>query len=164
MSDCVKCGRRVSSGPGVYMKREGLAHRICPSRKHEPMKMGVRRPARRKQGCRGFGRNEIETARHGFKDSRSYVSLDDPPHLILYGLDKEPIREEIYKRDNGDCVLCGRPLTFQEMEWHHVRNDHNNYRRCDCAAGGITTCRECHEREEAWGVRLKSIPMEQEAT
>jgi hypothetical protein len=165
VTECVKCHRPITPGPGVYAKRSGLAHRICPSRKYQPIKMGVRRPARRKQGCRGFKRNEIATQLRNFEDSRSYVSLDDPPHLILFGKDKAAQRQLIFAERDDICEIqgpnCLGRVSQESGHWHHVANAHNQFRRCDCKEGAVISCEPCHRDEHAQ-VELHSIPMEAE--
>lgn len=163
MSDCSKCGRRVTSGPGSRMTKRGLAHNICKARKHVTMKMGAGRPARRRQGCRGFKRDEIATQKRNFEDSRSYVSLDDPPHLILFGRDKEAQRQIIFASRDGICQIEGQHclgrIDFYSGEWHHVANAHNDFRRCDCKEGALVACKNCHFEQHVQ-TELRSIPME----
>lgn len=151
LRNCGKCGRNVQAGPGTRVTKKGLVHNICPSRKHVTMKMGARRPARRKQGCRGFKRDEFATQRAGFLDSRSHQSLDG--HLLLFGRDKEIQFENIFLLRNPD------KLTREEGEWHHLRCAHNDYRRCDCIDGG-EFIRIAEHKKEHVRVQLKSVPME----
>jgi hypothetical protein len=143
------------------MTKNGLAHNICPSRKHIAMKMGERRPARRRQGCRGFKRNEAATVKRNFEDPRSYVSLDEPPHLILFGKDKEAQRQIIFATRDGICQIQGEHclgrIDFYSGEWHHVSNAHNQFRRCDCKEGALVICKNCH-LEQHVQVKLGRIP------
>jgi hypothetical protein len=76
---------------------------------------------------RGFKRDRART--DGFQDQRSFISLDG--HLILYGKDKLCQRVNVYAFSNPEHI------SWEEGEWHHLRNKHNNFRRCDCAAGGL---------------------------
>ena len=160
MTPCGKCGHPVQSGPGVRMTKKGLVHNICKARKHAAMKMGQRRPARRRQGCRGWKRDSTATVLAAFIDPRSYISLSEPPHLILYGADKQQIRTLIYERDCGHCRTCRKELTFNEMEWSHMLGVHNSFKKCDCPEGGISSCHECHVKHENWNPQLRTIPLE----
>jgi hypothetical protein len=119
---------------------------------------------------RGFKRDTPATKAAHFADKRSFVSLpkvitgdcDEPkPHLILYGVDKAPIRAEIFRRNreaNGGvnrCWKCNRPVaeyprdvtdeiydSTPRGEWDHRRNKAGQ--RCDCVSNGRVACHKCH--------------------
>ena len=158
MRACQKCGRNVQAGPGARVTKKGLVHNICPAKRRVAMKMGQRRPAKRAQGCRGWKRDNLATMLAAFVDPRSYISLSEPPHLILYGPDKQQIRTLIYERDCGHCRTCGAELRDATMEWSHMLNAHNSFKRCDCPEGGISSCHNCHMKHENWEPKLRSVP------
>lgn len=91
---------------------------------------------------RGFKISPIETAeRHKwliYRDPRSFCSLDG--HDLLYGEDKDMRRREIFKASDGR-------VSWQEGEWHHLRNAHNRNRRCDCVEGAAWIRPEEHRKE-----------------
>jgi hypothetical protein len=152
----------VSGRFGTYVhKTKGVCHQVCPSRKHVAMKMGERRPARRRQGQRGFKRWDEETARRNFEDPRSYVSLDDPPHLILFGKDKAAQRQLIFAERDGVCEIqgpnCLGRVSQESGHWHHVASTHNQFRRCDCKEGAVISCEPCHRGQHVQ-VHLRRIP------
>jgi hypothetical protein len=103
---------------------------------------------------RGFKRNHEATAQAGFHSKASFISLDG--HLVLYGADKKPIRLLIYQRDRGICRECGHTAGWFRGEWHHVANEHNNFRRCDCPEGGEWVCGPCHRKKHVL-VQLKPL-------
>jgi hypothetical protein len=78
---------------------------------------------------RGFKKDGPATYAENFWDKRSFLSLDD--HALLYGKDKSQQRHQIFLHANPDGI------SEAEGEWHHVRNEHNNFRRCDCVEGGL---------------------------
>lgn len=145
------------------MTKRGLAHRICPAKRHAAMKMGQRRPARRRQGCRGWKRDHIATQQAGFLDSRSYISLDN--HRLLYGEDKSLLRIQVWAAAQGKCGVCGTeaPLNSQEENrgnLRHLENKHNDFRRCDCPEGCMWAHQKtCHMDLDHPGPRLQSIPL-----
>ncbi len=78
-------------------------------------------------------------------------------HIIAYGVDKGPIRAEIFRRNrevNGSenrCWKCGTSVfeiapdefCFAYVgEWDHIRNKAGE--RCDCPENGRVACRGCH--------------------
>src|ERR1700674_1539408 len=100
-------------------------------------------------------------------DKRSFISqpkiikgecAEPRPHLILYGVDKAPIRAEIFKRNREKhkltilsiCETCGELVQefddgaspYPLGEWAHVRNKPGE--RCDCPENGRVACRACH--------------------
>jgi hypothetical protein len=82
---------------------------------------------------RGFKRCNEETKKRkesgAYRDRRSFRSLDG--HDLLYGVDKALRRESIFMLSPDR-----HEIPWDEGEWDHVRNEHNNFRRCDCVAGG----------------------------
>ena len=79
------------------------------------------------------------------------------PHLILHGVDKAPIRAEIFQHNrqinNGinRCWMCGKRVheivhdNLAELfagEWDHIRNISGE--RCDCPENGRVACHNCH--------------------
>lgn len=94
---------------------------------------------------RGFKRSEEYTANaraYGLLiDKRSFMSLEG--HMLLFGKDKAAQRERIWIHRNPDRI----PL--DEGEWHHLRNEHNNFRRCDCLEGGIFISKTEHRKQHA---------------
>ena len=152
MSDarnCAKCGRNVQAGPGARVSKKGLVHNICPAKRHVAMKMGQRRPARRRQGCRAFKRDESATVAACFQDPRSYISLDN--HMLLFGFDKIAQYEVIFNECNPEN------LTREEGDWHHLTNSHNDHRRCDCKEGGIFIRTSTHKKQHVQ-VKFQSVP------
>jgi hypothetical protein len=119
-----------------------------------------------------YGRTQIARVAKIIRDKRSFVSLPKHthgdaavPHLILEGVDKGPIRAEIFRRDreaqkgswNGlnRCWKCGRQV-FENSEdaptlrsvgqWHHDLNKAGQ--RCDCPENSLVSCSGgCHEEE-----------------
>jgi hypothetical protein len=123
---------------------------------------------------RGFQRNDRATREAlatGFlQDKGSFISqpkiikgeCDEPrPHLLLEGVDKGPIRAEIFRRNRKandgfcKCWKCGTQV-FEEIdplgsvrdlkwrgEWDHIRNKAGE--RCDCPENGRVACRKCHK-------------------
>ena len=158
MRNCGKCGRNVQEGPGSYVHRKrGLCHQVCPSRKHVTMKMGQRRPARRRQGCRGFKRDHVATEAARFADDRSYISLekDGIAHELLFGIDKELRFETIAKQTKRICAKCKK--FAPDGEWHHVKNGPGE--RCDCLHNAEWRHTECHSVIEHPQPQLRSIPL-----
>jgi hypothetical protein len=126
---------------------------------------------------RGFKRNERATREAlatGFlQDKRSFISqpkaikgecAEPRPHLLLEGVDKGPIRAEIFRRNReankgtNRCVKCGQAVAEdlhtcitgprRKGDWHHVRNKPGT--RCDCPENGEVICGDpagCHSRE-----------------
>lgn len=133
---------------------------------------------------RGFKKDLPATEAAHFSDPRSFISLpkridgegprdyaelfyDLRPHLILYGVDKAPIRAEIFRRnreENGGenrCWKCGQ-IVFEDApegayyrgQWHHLRNKPGM--RCDCVFNGVVSCSgTCHQTEHVQ-VQLRS--------
>lgn len=119
---------------------------------------------------RGFKKDIQDTAAAKFRDRggrhrkcRSFISLPKvtphtngvpQPHLILYGVDKGPIRAQIFERSrkaNGvaRCWNCGVMVAEtpeeeipQKGEWDHAENA--PALRCDCPENGRVACAGCH--------------------
>ena len=90
---------------------------------------------------RGFKRARVATEEAGFKDNGSYVSLDG--HLLLYRKDKAAQRHQIFLHCNPDNI------PEDQGEWHHLRNEHNQNRRCDCLSGGVFISKAEHRKQHA---------------
>lgn len=118
---------------------------------------------------RGFHKDLPATEAAHFSDARSFISLpkiikgectEPKPHLVLFGVDKGPVRAEIFRLNrlkNGGvnrCWKCNRPVAeyprdLDELfdntprgDWDHVRNASGE--RCDCESNGRVACRQCH--------------------
>jgi hypothetical protein len=52
-----------------------------------------------------------------YQDSASYVCLDG--REVLSGADVTARRRQVYDRDGGYCVTCGKFLTFEQFEMDH---------------------------------------------
>lgn len=53
-------------------------------------------------------------------------------------------RRERWEIDDGQCVMCGRPVEGMEAECHHI-----TYKRLgheDVLADICTLCRDCHKK------------------
>src|SRR5271156_243014 len=98
---------------------------------------------------RGFKRDLYETALIGFFDKRSFFSVDC--HFLLYGKDKVAQRHSIFLMCNPDNI------PEDEGEWHHLRNEHNQNRRCDCLSGGVFISKSEHRKQHV-KVHLGKIP------
>lgn len=91
-------------------------------------------------------------------DKRSFISLPKVirgegngrprPHLILYGADKTPVRQQIFdanRKTHGGinrCWSCNRAGSWSTLEWDHIRN--KSGQRCDCVQNGRLACPNCH--------------------
>jgi hypothetical protein len=113
---------------------------------------------------RGFKRDMNETlnlrASGYFKDRDSFRSRDG--HDLLGPKDKEARWAEIFDHYGGICGICGEyasPQAFNKGEWRHMKNEHNNFRRCDCVAGAGWAHHACHFRVDHPGPQLRSIPL-----
>jgi hypothetical protein len=136
-----------------------ICHRICPRRKHKPMKMGKRRPAKRPQGQRGFKRSSVYTKARNFLDRRSYVGLDREgnPHDILYGEDLSVRRAEVFDRDVGICRKTGVYVGWEAGEMDHIENEAG--KRCDCMVNLQWITKPAHIAEHPEKqLRLRSVP------
>lgn len=117
---------------------------------------------------RGFKKDFVATSlahiNKQLSDPRSFISLpkhthgdEAVPHLILYGLDKGPIRAEIFRRDRENhhlagmdinrCRNCGKRVfesgwIGRNGEWDHILSKAGQ--RCDCPENGRVVCRACH--------------------
>ena len=104
------------------------------------------------------------------QDKRSFISQpkiikgeceEARPHLLLAGVDKAPVRAEIFRRNrekNGGvnrCVKCNILLLEHSPvidryglgEWHHIRKKPGQ--RCDCPENGEVVCggrSGCHRK------------------
>lgn len=111
--------------------------------------MTFRKP-RKTIGRRGFKVDPVATAARGFKDRRSFVSVDG--HELLVGAeDTTARRKEIFERSHGRCELHVAPGCKGFVNWHsrgmegwaHLDVEpHRNH--CDCAANGAAACDKCH--------------------
>jgi hypothetical protein len=111
----------------------------------------------------------------GMDDPRTFVSLPKVtshtngkavPHILAFGIDKEKLRAEIFRRNRqahggvNRCVECHNEVyedtTEEEFkgwsvpwnkigEWHHIRNKPGE--RCDCVENGEVRCKRCHSKE-----------------
>jgi 5-methylcytosine-specific restriction endonuclease McrA len=79
-----------------------------------------------------------------FQDYRSFVSRDG--HEYLYGEDKRRRRREVFKRDGGRCVRCGKLVG---SSWGEMDHDQGGLvGRCDCMHNLQVMCDECHRGKE----------------
>ncbi len=60
------------------------------------------------------------------------------------------LNEQIHKRDNNACILCGRYVLPGE-KFHHEPSGPKKQDRIEC---GVTLCRECHD-ERHFGSKLR---------
>lgn len=90
---------------------------------------------------RGFKKDIAITKKIKFKDKRSFYSLDR--HFLLFGEDKSRQRHWIFVRCNPENI------PEDEGEWDHLRNEHNNFRRCDCLEGGRFIRPKAHRLKHA---------------
>ena len=97
---------------------------------------------------RGFKKSIPDTKAAHFKDRRSFRSIDG--HDLLFGEDKRVRRCRIHSERNPDGI------SWVSGEWHHLRNEHNRLRRCDCPEGGLWV-RKNHALREHVQVRLGRI-------
>lgn len=117
---------------------------------------------------RGFKRDRAETdyrrSRKIYVDPRSFVgrSADGSLHDMLYGADKGIQRALILVRDEYTCQVCGRHLTDENAEWHHIKNKPTE--RCDCLHNGETRCAmwlsDCHRKEHPQPQWTPKVPRE----
>lgn len=117
---------------------------------------------------RGFKRDNETTRLYGFKDRRSFVSLPkvmphtngvELSHIIAYGVDVIPIREECLKRSaikNGEprCKKCGVRVSDFVSETHPLRAEmhhifHKPGERCWCQANLEILCHRTHAEQHA---------------
>lgn len=87
---------------------------------------------------------ELTRLRHEIGDYEhpdSFVNWDGKEYL--YGPDKTRRRYEIWERDKRRCAHCGKYVTFEQMEMHHLAKNHGAM-RWDNADNLRTLCSECH--------------------
>lgn len=113
---------------------------------------------------RGFKKDRQASAHVAFLDKRSFMSQEKQIgdhggiHFILYGKDKAPMREIIFRENreaNGGfnvCVECRRRVVEGAQEgsglrgeWHHLRS--KPAERCDCSQNGAVICVGCHRNK-----------------
>ena len=94
---------------------------------------------------RGHKKDAIETARVGFRNKHSFVSLDGK--LFLKGKDWHQQVMEVFTRDNHKCRGCGKDMDwgYEWVDVHHVQ--HRSKGGSDDLANLILLCRDCHNSQ-----------------
>ena len=111
---------------------------------------------------RGF-RTAVQETREAYDDRffrdkkyRSFIGFkpDKPEelHEILYGVDVEPRRREVFIRDGYKCKRCGRDVAWDsedallERPIGHLRHIvGGSVDRCWCLHNLEVSCAECHK-------------------
>jgi hypothetical protein len=94
-----------------------------------------------------------------FQDRNSELDLNGGEHLA--GVDIGIRRHEIYLRDKGCCVVCGKWLPENGTIWKraHWAHKETEFGRRDNSEDGGIKCYNCHiVKEHAREVQLKSVP------
>lgn len=71
--------------------------------------------------------------------------IPKPKKVVLQGKEKHKLREKIFDRSDGLCVVCGR----QASEWHHEKLLAGL--RSDRVEEGVALCSECHYKRHNTG-------------
>lgn len=90
----------------------------------------------------GYKIDRQATKEAKFTDWRSCHTTDG--RLILKGLDMSAMRDEVIRRDRGQCQLCGAFCQFDGEVHHKIPRGR---RRDDSAANLILVCQKCHRLE-----------------
>lgn len=83
-----------------------------------------------------------------FLDSRSFVSLSNPPHLYLKGVDMTVQRHRVWTRDRGICQICSRVPRY-DIEHEGWQMDHilsKGKLGSDDLQNLRAICKECHRK------------------
>ncbi len=103
-------------------------------------------------------RAKQRTVDAGFKDRRSRIGYrpDGSEFWDLCGVDMGIQRNRVILRDRQRCQKCGKALTLEECEIHHIRTrgkgGDDQIDNLECI------CRRCHQKEHVavrWTAREK---------
>ena len=99
-------------------------------------------------------RNELSAA---IVDALTELSGKKPKKADLKKW-RTSFRNSVFKRDKFTCKMCKRKLKEAELDAHHIydRNDMPNGGYV--IENGITLCKPCHEKAEAWHSEKNVFP------
>ena len=76
-----------------------------------------------------------------YEHPESFVTCDGKEYLV--GSDVTNRRREVYERDGRHCVVCGRYLSWEQMELDHIGKNYGQ-RRHDNIENLRALCASCH--------------------
>lgn len=109
------------------------------------------------------GGRSRETGRRSSVDIDSIVAVEDRSHRFNQNLVPALTRRELYHRDGGLCLYCGRHLPYAQMQIEHVvpksRNGDHEWTNVVSACGPCNRRKDDRTPEQA-GMKLIALPYE----